>query len=111
MNYKEFQNRNKPESNFEPADPKKYGKKFKEPTDWSKFWDFLAEAANPFSILSVLSMVVFGMIIREPLIPGILCIITFILFYIRFERKKCVYWLPIIWIFNGSIWLLNAIFL
>ena len=79
-----------------------------------KFWNFLSEAANPFQILAVISMFVFGGLIRDlrlPEIPALLCFATCFLFLIRSRRKDSFEWLTLIWFFNAIIWTCNFIFL
>jgi len=107
MNYREFQKRNKKESEILPGEPKAFGKKHKEPRDYQKIWDFLSEASNPISLLAVISMIAFFR--NHPEIPAIFCLITLICFYIRYKMGKCQFWLPGIWIFNTIIWSFNSI--
>jgi len=108
MNYQEFQKRNKKESKILPGDPKAFAKKHKPQKD------FLSELANPFQILAVISMFIFGGLnqdLRLPEIPAFLCFITCFLFLIRSKRKDSFEWLTLIWLFNAIIWTCNFIFL
>jgi hypothetical protein len=108
MNYKEFQKRNKRESEILPGDPKSFGKKHKPKRD------FLTEEANPFQIIAVISMFIFGGLIpnlRLNEIPAIFCFITVFLYLIRSHRKGSFENLTLIWLFNAIIWTCNFIFL
>lgn len=100
MNYKEFQNRQKGESAIKSRDPKKIERKH-HPINYSKFWNFLSETSNIFSIFAVISMFAFR---NTPWIPMVLSLITLISFYTRFKIDKCPVYLPVIWAFNTAVW-------
>jgi hypothetical protein len=101
MNYKEFQER-KTNKEKTPLEKKKFIRE-KKPFNW----EVLSDTANPFSVLAVISMIIFFK--SHPIIPGFFCLITFGLFMIRFKKGKCPGWIPIIWMVNFIIWLSNSL--
>jgi magnesium-transporting ATPase (P-type) len=109
MNYKEYQEKQK-NAGVKPVHQARSDKPNRRPFNWDKFWNFLSEAANPFQIIAILTMLIFGFA-RLPEIPAVFCFITFFLFIVSSIRKKSFEWLSIIWLFNGIIWSFNSIFL
>lgn len=103
MNYQEYQNKQKkaPQSKEKPN---------KRPV---RIWNFLSEVANPFQIIAVFSMFIFGFpgVLHLPGIPALFCFITCFLYLVRSKVKNHFEWLTLIWLFNATIWTCNYIFL
>ena len=111
MNYKEYQKKQK-NVGEKPIHQIRSDKPNRRSFNWDKFWNFLSEAASPFQMISILTMLIFGFgFARFPEIPAVFCFATFFLFIIRSQIKKSFEWLSIVWFFNGIIWSFNLILL
>ena len=98
MNYKEFQEK---QAVKKPI-PLKNKKPIKE-TNW--LTDPLLSGIM--GIIAIISMVLFFK--NLPIIPGILCLITTILYYIRWKNGKEKIFLVVIWTINSIIWFINQL--
>jgi hypothetical protein len=96
MNYKEFQEKQVKKVNS----PLENKKSIKEKKLFN--WKFFSKLSGIMGIIAVISMVIFFK--NLPIIPGILCLITAILYYIQWKNGKEKLGLPIIWTINSILW-------
>lgn len=101
MNYKEFQEKqaNKGNSPLENKNSIPEKKSFN--------GEGLFISSGLMAIISIISMLLFFK--NLPIIPGILCLITTILYYIQWKNGKCKIYLPGIWVVNSIIWFINQL--
>lgn len=102
MNYKEFQEK-QAKKEKSPLENKKSIIKEKKPFNWDSF----SLLAGPMGLISIISMILFFK--NLPIIPGISCLITAILYYIRWKNGKEKTLLLVIWVFNSIIWFINQL--